>query len=64
MPGGVASLFLIFYGGARIIAELFREPDAHIGFVWNAITMGQLLSVPMVAAGFILLWIHKTRAQT
>ncbi len=59
--GTILSAFLIFYGIFRIFVELFREPDAHLGFLWNAITMGQLLSLVMVAAGLlILLFLHLT----
>lgn len=54
-PGGMVGLFLIGYGCARITAEFFREPDAHIGFLTLGTTMGQILSVPMVAVGVGLL---------
>jgi phosphatidylglycerol:prolipoprotein diacylglycerol transferase len=36
---------------ARIVGEVFREPDAHLGFLWGPLTMGMLLSVPMMAFG-------------
>ena len=48
MLGGV---FLIGYGISRIIAECFREPDVQIGLLAGGVTMGQILSVPMVLAG-------------
>ena len=50
---------LILYGVFRIIAEFFREPDAHLGFVAANITMGQLLSLLMVVAGFIIFILRK-----
>jgi phosphatidylglycerol---prolipoprotein diacylglyceryl transferase len=50
-PGFVTGLFLLGYGVARIIGEFFRQPDAHLGFLLGAVTMGQLLSVPMIVAG-------------
>jgi len=53
----VGGLFLLGYGGLRFIAEFFREPDAHIGFIaagW--LTQGQLLCLPMVAFGVFFLW--------
>lgn len=52
-PAGVVSgLFLFLYGVFRTFVELFREPDAHIGFISGEwLTMGMLLSLPMVAAG-------------
>jgi phosphatidylglycerol:prolipoprotein diacylglycerol transferase len=35
--------------------ELFREPDAHLGFILGPITMGQILSTPMILAGLVAL---------
>ena len=40
---------------ARIICELFREPDAQLGFLWGGMTMGMLLSVPLMLTGFALM---------
>lgn len=54
--GVVTSMFLIFYGIFRIIAEFFREPDPQIGYLWGGITEGQLLSILMILAGVILVW--------
>jgi phosphatidylglycerol:prolipoprotein diacylglycerol transferase len=53
--GRIAGVFLAGYAIARIIAELFREPDAHLGFLLGGLTMGQLLSLPMLAAGILLI---------
>lgn len=51
----ISGAFLIGYGILRCITELFREPDAHIGFVaLDWLTMGQLLSLPMVLFGILL----------
>ncbi|MGB0682631.1 MAG: prolipoprotein diacylglyceryl transferase [Magnetovibrionaceae bacterium] len=50
-PGLLAGVFLIGYWAARSFVELFREPDAHIGFLVGGITMGQVLSLPMLLAG-------------
>ena len=50
-PGFIAGAFLFGYGIARIIGEFFRQPDAHLGFLFAGATMGQLLSLPMLAAG-------------
>ncbi|MCA4917842.1 MAG: prolipoprotein diacylglyceryl transferase [Roseomonas sp.] len=36
---------------ARFIGEFFRQPDAHLGFLFVGATMGQLLSLPMMAVG-------------
>ena len=54
-PGTVAGIFLAGYGIARIIAELFREPDAFLGFILPGLTMGQLLSLPMIVLGLFLI---------
>lgn len=53
--GLLTGIFFLGYGIARIIAEFFREPDIQIGFLAGGTTMGQWLSVPMVAAGIVLL---------
>lgn len=53
-PGVTGAFFLMGYGVFRIIAELFRMPDAHIGFLASGLTMGMLLSLPMIVAGAIL----------
>lgn len=50
-PGALTGAFLIGYGVFRSIAELFREPDAFLGFIVGGFTMGQLLSLPMVLLG-------------
>ena len=49
--GFITSIFLILYGIFRFLIEFLREPDAHIGLIFNSITMGQLLSVPLVIIG-------------
>ncbi len=55
-PGLLAGIFLIGYGIARSIAELFREPDAHLGFLLGGTTVEQWLSVPMWIGGFWLIY--------
>jgi phosphatidylglycerol---prolipoprotein diacylglyceryl transferase len=50
-PGLTIGVFAVGYGLARIIAEQFREPDVQLGFIWGGLTMGMLLSVPMIVAG-------------
>jgi phosphatidylglycerol:prolipoprotein diacylglycerol transferase len=54
-PGLILGSFIAIYGIARIIGEFFREPDAQLGFLWGGLTMGMLLSVPMIIAGAILI---------
>ncbi len=53
--GQVSALFLIGYGGFRFLAEFAREPDVFLGLLALGLTMGQWLSLPMIAAG-IWLW--------
>ncbi|MGY6553661.1 MAG: prolipoprotein diacylglyceryl transferase [Wenzhouxiangella sp.] len=61
--GAVGGLFVLGYGVFRFIAEFFREPDAHLGFVLlDWMSMGQLLSLPMIAGGAALL-IYAYRRQ-
>jgi phosphatidylglycerol:prolipoprotein diacylglycerol transferase len=49
--GFLTGAFLAGYGVARSIGELFREPDAHLGYLLGPVTMGMVLSAPMIAAG-------------
>lgn len=57
--GLLSGVFLVGYAVARLIGELFREPDVHIGFLLGGTTMGQWLSLPMLLAG--LWFIHRAR---
>jgi phosphatidylglycerol:prolipoprotein diacylglycerol transferase len=50
-PGLIIGLFAIFYAIARSTCELFREPDAQLGFLWGGLTMGMILSIPLFLAG-------------
>lgn len=51
-PGFVSGAFVAGYGLSRIVVEFFREPDAHIGYlVGGWLTMGMVLSLPMVLLG-------------
>ena len=54
-PGLILGSFMATYGLARIIGEHFREPDPQLGFLWGGLTMGMLLSIPMVIAGIIIM---------
>ncbi|WP_458734363.1 prolipoprotein diacylglyceryl transferase [Zobellella taiwanensis] len=56
-PRGVISgLFLLCYGLFRFLVEFVREPDAHLGVYLDLFSMGQLLSMPMMVAGSLMLW--------
>ena len=54
--GMLGGIFITLYGCCRIFVECFREPDLHLGYFFNYITMGQILSLPMIIIGcyFIL----------
>ena len=54
-PGTVFWSFLSGYGLARFIVEYFRQPDSHLGFIISSFTMGQLLSLPMILLGILMI---------
>ncbi len=48
---------------ARMTAELFRQPDLDLGFLAGGVTMGQVLSLPLLLAGLCLvIWARRARA--
>ena len=53
--GRLTGLFLFGYGLARFLVELVRQPDAHIGLLVGGLSMGQILSLPMMLLGLYLL---------
>lgn len=58
--GQVSAVFLIGYSICRIIAEFFRQPDPQLGFIaFGWLTMGQILSIPMLVLGIWLWWIKR-----
>lgn len=62
--GSVSGLFLMGYGVFRFIVEFFRQPDAQLGLFNGAISMGQILSLPMIIAGLIMfIWAYRRRPQ-
>ena len=63
-PGVVTGSFALGYGVARVTSELFREPDVQLGFLWGGLTMGMLLSAPMILAGAILIVVAWRRKPT
>ena len=52
--GTCSYMFLISYGCFRIFSEFFREPDAQVGYLFNFISMGTMLSILMILAGTII----------
>jgi len=58
--GYISGFFLIFYSILRIFSEIFREPDIHLGLIFNYFSMGTLLSLLTIVIGlFIILFIKK-----
>lgn len=61
--GAVSGVFLATYGALRLVTEYFRQPDSHLGFIaLDFLTMGQLLSIPMIIVG-ILLYLYGGRLK-
>jgi phosphatidylglycerol---prolipoprotein diacylglyceryl transferase len=54
--GRASGVFALVYGLSRIIVEFFREPDLQLGYFAGFMTMGMILSLPLVAVGLWLLW--------
>ena len=53
--GAISGLFLVGYGVMRFLAEFAREPDAFLGLLGLGLSMGQWLSLPMIALGLALM---------
>jgi phosphatidylglycerol:prolipoprotein diacylglycerol transferase len=63
--GAASGLFLVGYGTMRFIAENAREPDGFLGFLALGLTMGQWLSLPMIAAGVVMmLWAYARAGKS
>ena len=60
--GAMLALYLIGYGTVRFFIEYYREPDAHIGFVFLSFSMGQILCSLMIAGG-IFLYLYLWRQE-
>ena len=61
--GAMLAIFLIGYGTVRFFIEYFRQPDAHLGFVWLSFSMGQILCLLMIASGISLYAFLITRKK-
>lgn len=58
--GTLVGWMLVIYGVSRFAVEFFRQPDPQLGYVLGPLTMGQLLSLPLVLAGIALLvWVSR-----
>ena len=62
-PGRLSGVFLVGYSLCRILVEFFREPDIQMGFLAAGTTMGQWLSLPMLAIGLYLLFRRQPQQQ-
>ncbi|WP_019014554.1 prolipoprotein diacylglyceryl transferase [Elioraea tepidiphila] len=60
--GFLGGLFLAGYAVARMTGELFRQPDAFLGFLPGGLTMGQVLSLPMLAVGLWAIATSRSRS--
>ncbi len=62
--GFVSGMFLAGYGLSRIVVEFFREPDKQLGFILKDMTMGQMLSLPVLIAGLLMIYfVTKTKSD-
>jgi len=60
----VSGVFALLYGTFRFCVEFVREPDVQMGFLaFDWLTMGMLLSLPLIVVGLLLLWLSR-RAPT
>ena len=57
--GIISGIFLFFYGIFRFLIEFLREPDQQIGLIFNFFSMGQLLCIPLIIFGLIILYKKK-----
>ena len=60
-PGTLCGVFCCGYAAARFVVEFFRQPDAHLGYIGGFITMGQILSLPVLAFGLYLILSARRR---
>jgi phosphatidylglycerol:prolipoprotein diacylglycerol transferase len=59
-PGLLTGVFAVVYGASRIFSENFREPDPQLGYLTWGLTMGMVLSLPLIIAGFgVLAWAYR-----
>jgi phosphatidylglycerol---prolipoprotein diacylglyceryl transferase len=63
-PGELLAVFLVCYGVFRFMIEFVREPDPQLGFIFQGLTMGQLLCLTMIFAGIALfIYLRRVRPQ-
>ncbi|MGY3946636.1 prolipoprotein diacylglyceryl transferase [Aeromonas allosaccharophila] len=61
--GAISGMFLLFYGLFRFLVEFVRQPDSQLGLYLQEISMGQILSTPMIIAGALMIWVAYKRPQ-
>jgi len=61
--GQLIGWYILGYAAFRILVEFFRQPDEQIGYIWNFLTMGQLLSFFMLMAGLILIFYLRRKSK-
>ncbi|MDD9212586.1 prolipoprotein diacylglyceryl transferase [Aeromonas dhakensis] len=61
--GAISGMFLLFYGLFRFLVEFVRQPDSQLGLYFNEISMGQILSTPMILIGALMIWAAYKRPQ-
>ena len=59
--GVLSGIFLLNYGVFRFFIEYLREPDAHLGLIFNFISMGQLLCLPLLIFGMLLIYYNARK---
>ena len=60
--GTLMAFYIIGYGVVRFFIEYFRQPDAHLGFVWMSFSLGQILCGLMIISGiFLSVYIHRRK---
>lgn len=61
--GAISGMFLLFYGLFRFLVEFVRQPDSQLGLYFQEISMGQILSTPMIIIGALMIWVAYKRPQ-
>lgn len=62
--GIVSGCFCLLYGCMRFMLEFLREPDVQLGFIWHEwLTMGQLLSIPLIVVGVLLIIFRRRSSE-
>ncbi len=61
--GAISGMFLLFYGLFRFLVEFVRQPDSQLGLYFQEISMGQILSTPMIIIGALMIWVAYKRPK-